>query len=44
MQNNIDSAALKKIKTLRKELHRHNYLYYVFDNPEISDAAYDRMM
>jgi len=37
-------AALKKIKTLRKELHRHNYLYYVFDNPEISDAAYDRMM
>jgi len=44
MQNSIDPAALKKIKTLRKELHRHNYLYYVFDNPEISDAAYDRMM
>lgn len=44
MQNSIEPAALKKIETLRKELHRHNYLYYVLDNPEISDAAYDRMM
>jgi DNA ligase (NAD+) len=44
MQNSIEPAALKKIETLRRELHRHNYLYYVLDNPEISDAAYDRMM
>ncbi len=44
MQNSIEPAALKKIETLRKKLHRHNYLYYVLDNPEISDAAYDRMM
>lgn len=44
MQNSIEPAALKKIETLRKELHRHNYLYYVLDNPEISDAEYDRMM
>ncbi len=24
-------------------LHRHNYLYYVFDRPEVSDAEYDRL-
>lgn len=29
---------------MRKELHRHNHLYYVLDNPEVSDAEYDRMM
>jgi len=29
---------------LRKELNRHNYLYYVLDEPEVSDAEYDRMM
>ena len=33
-----------KIKKLRVEINRHNYLYYVRDNPEISDAEYDRLM
>jgi len=28
---------------LRKEIERHNYLYYVLDQPEISDAEYDRL-
>ena len=28
---------LKYIEDLRDKLHRHNYLYYVKDNPEISD-------
>jgi DNA ligase (NAD+) len=28
---------------LRKTLERHNRLYYVEDNPEIDDAAYDRL-
>jgi DNA ligase (NAD+) len=28
---------------LCQELHRHSYLYYVLDRPEISDAAYDRL-
>lgn len=35
---------VKRIKRLREELHRHNYLYYTMDDPEISDSEYDRMM
>jgi DNA ligase (NAD+) len=27
----------KKILKLREEIERHNYLYYVLDNPEISN-------
>ena len=34
----------KKAAELGKALHRHNYLYYVLDEPEISDAEYDRLM
>lgn len=33
-----------RIDQLRKRIHYHNYLYHVMDNPEISDAAYDRLM
>ncbi len=33
-----------KIKTLRKELDRHNRLYYMEAKPEISDHEYDRLM
>lgn len=29
---------------LRVEIERHNHLYYVMDQPEISDAEYDRLM
>lgn len=34
----------KRAAKLREALHRHNYLYYVLDEPEISDAEYDRLM
>ena len=44
MQKHIDPAVIKKVEDLRKALHRHNYLYYVMDDPEISDSEYDRMM
>ncbi len=44
MQGPIDSSVIKKIQDLRKALHRHNYRYYVLDDPEISDSEYDRMM
>jgi DNA ligase (NAD+) len=36
--------ASKEIERLREEIRRHEYLYYVSDDPEISDAAFDRLM
>lgn len=35
---------MQRINTLRKELERHNYLYYVQSQPIISDFDYDMMM
>lgn len=37
------TEAQKRIAELREELNRHNYLYYVLDQPEITDAEYDRL-
>ena len=34
----------KRIEQLRKELHRHNFLYYVEARPEISDREYDTLL
>lgn len=34
----------REMEELRTELRRHEHLYYVLDQPEISDAGYDRMM
>ena len=31
----------ERIKALREELHQHNYLYYIKDNPVISDREFD---
>jgi DNA ligase (NAD+) len=36
--------AAKEIEALREKIRRHEYLYYVADDPEISDAAFDRLM
>jgi DNA ligase (NAD+) len=33
-----------KIAKLREEINHHNYLYYVLDAPEISDAEHDKLM
>jgi DNA ligase (NAD+) len=33
-----------QIEKLRAEINRHNFLYYVQDSPEISDAEYDGLM
>jgi DNA ligase (NAD+) len=38
-----DRKIADRIKALREQLHRHNYLYYVLDHPEVSDAEYDRL-
>ena len=34
----------REIENLRDEIRRHEYLYYVLDEPEISDVKFDRMM
>ncbi len=41
MSKPADAAA--RIEELRREIRRHDYLYYVLDRPEISDAQYDRL-
>jgi len=38
------AAAKNEIEQLREKLRYHEYRYYVVDDPEISDAAFDRMM
>ncbi|MFQ5823161.1 MAG: NAD-dependent DNA ligase LigA, partial [bacterium] len=43
MKINKEEAA-KKIEELREQLNYHNYRYYVLDDPEISDAEYDRLL
>jgi len=37
------SAVKKEIEGLRAQLEKHNYAYYVLDNPVVSDAEYDRL-
>lgn len=34
----------KRAEELRKQLNHHNRRYYVLDDPEVSDAEYDRLM
>lgn len=36
--------AAKRTEELREQLNYHNYRYYVLDDPEISDAEYDRLL
>tara|TARA_B100000029_G_scaffold26228_3_gene25938 strand:+ start:20872 stop:22878 length:2007 start_codon:yes stop_codon:yes gene_type:complete len=33
----------QKIKFIREQIHKHNYLYYVLNSPQISDVDYDRL-
>ena len=39
-----ETAAKKRIESLRREIAGHNKAYYVDDSPEISDFAYDALM
>ncbi len=34
----------QRVDRLRAEIDRHNYRYHVLDDPEVSDALYDRLM
>src|SRR5580765_1857018 len=36
--------AEKRVDALRDKIRHHEYLYYVLDNPEISDQEFDRLM
>lgn len=40
----IDSTTIGRVEKLRKEITRHNNLYYTLDQPEISDSDYDSLM
>ena len=40
----IPQAVRDRAKALRDALNHHSYRYYVLDDPEISDAEYDRLM
>ncbi|MBU1689554.1 MAG: NAD-dependent DNA ligase LigA [Gammaproteobacteria bacterium] len=39
----VPQEAVARVRQLREELERHNYLYYVLDEPEIPDAEYDKL-
>jgi DNA ligase (NAD+) len=39
-----NATTAKQIEKLREQLRRHEYLYYVQDEPEVSDVKFDRMM
>jgi DNA ligase (NAD+) len=40
----VSETVRKKAEKLREEIEYHNTRYYVLDQPEISDAQYDRLM
>jgi DNA ligase (NAD+) len=38
-----DSDIVSHIRSLREKINYHNHRYYVLDDPELSDAAFDRL-
>ncbi len=40
----MSEAIKKKIERLREEIRRHDYLYYVLAQPEVSDKEYDDLL
>jgi len=38
------TSAKKRIEELRRELHRHNHLYYVKAQPEVTDFEFDQLL
>jgi len=39
----VPQAIRAEAERLRSELRHHNHRYYVLDDPEVSDADYDRL-
>ncbi|WP_370642819.1 NAD-dependent DNA ligase LigA [Ectothiorhodospira sp. 9905] len=44
MNDAAPEAVREKVEALRSQLDHHDYRYYVLDDPEIPDAAYDRLL
>ena len=44
MATSAAKSAAAKVRELRTQLEHHNYRYHVLDDPEVSDAEYDRLM
>ena len=40
----VSAANRKKVEALREQIRHHNYRYHALDDPEVSDAEYDRLM
>ncbi len=40
----MSQSLAKRVEELRKKLEHHEYLYYVLDQPEITDAEFDQLM
>src|ERR1700757_3131137 len=44
----MDNPTLDQLEaeaeSLREQINHHNYRYYVLDDPEVTDAEYDRLM
>jgi DNA ligase (NAD+) len=38
------ASVQQRVVRLRAEINRHNYRYHVLDDPEVSDAEYDRLL
>lgn len=44
MIGHVTAQAKARAAALREQLEQHNYLYYVLDQPEISDGEYDSLL
>ena len=39
----VDEKLQQQVQTLREQIERHNYQYYVLDDPQVPDSEYDRL-